>query len=223
MRNFFKDKLNNLYIYCGNRQLDKMSDPEITALLDALERVSKVYGYIPEEHQKQIIEKCLIEDKEYQNLNARLISKWLEVNGKVFFIQKHHEEKTQPENYKPLEGEERDRAINEYLGVLAKTTSELSYNQNKGSGSRLRENLDQHGIIQPPNKTLEESEAVKSKHAVRSFWIDDFEIYAKDQADAMRIFIENFGQPKDETITNEKRTEGTGEDSGLPISEGNTV
>jgi hypothetical protein len=43
MRDFFRQILNDLYIYCGNRQVDKMTDTEITTLLDALCYISMLF------------------------------------------------------------------------------------------------------------------------------------------------------------------------------------
>lgn len=150
MRKFFKDIIFDLYNYCGNRQADKMSNDEIEKLIDVLERVSKLYDYIPEEKQKEIIEAQLLRDKDYQNINARLISKWLEENGKHFFTQQHHKEKLGETNKPPLEGEERDKAIQTYLDALAKVQLNFSGGEEKkGNGARMREQLDNAGIIAP--------------------------------------------------------------------------
>jgi len=144
MREFFKHCLLNLYVYCGNRQAEKMTEEEIKFLLDALERMSKLYNYIPEERQKEIINNCLLTDKEYQNINVRTVSKWLELNGKQYFKEIAHTDQTDP-NWKPLEGEAREKRIKEYLEAIARTTTAFTSAMDeghKGSGSRLRENIE---------------------------------------------------------------------------------
>lgn len=154
MREFFKSIVVNLYSYCGNRQAEKMTDEELTLLYDALCRVSKIYDYIPEEKQKEIIEAQLLRDKEYQNINARLISKWLEENGKHFFTQQHHRERLTEADYTPLEGEERDKAIQTYLDALARVQLNFSGGEEqKGNGARMREQLDNAGIVAPQKET----------------------------------------------------------------------
>lgn len=145
MREFFKNIVINLYSYCGNRQAEKMTNDELTLLYDALERVSKTYNYIPEEKQKEIIEAQLFKDKDYQNINARLISKWLEENGKQYFSQECHQQSygREAEGATPLTGEARDNAIQEYLNAIAKAETNFTSAMVKGSGQRIREQLDQ--------------------------------------------------------------------------------
>lgn len=137
MRAFFKQILTNLYIYCGNRQIEKMTDEEITTLLNALENVSKLYNYIPEDHQRQIIQKCLIEDKEYQNINARLIGKWFELNGKKFFSETAHKPKEAPE---PVSEEKREMYLSEWKDAVSKIGNP-EITKPKGGGSRMKESL----------------------------------------------------------------------------------
>lgn len=150
MRQFFKDIIFDLYNYCGNRQAEKMSNEEIEKLIDTLCRVSKIYDYIPEDKQKEIIEAQLLRDKEYQNINARLISKWLEENGKHFFSQQHHKERLTESDYTPLEGEARDTAIQNYLDALAKVNLNFTGGEEKkGNGARMREQLESAGITAP--------------------------------------------------------------------------
>lgn len=142
MREFFKQIVINLYSYCGNRQAEKMTDQELTLLYDALCRVSKIYNYIPEEKQKEIIEAQLIRDKEYQNINARLISKWLEENGKNYYEQSHHKEKQEPEGYKPVEGADREKWLNIWNETLKKVEENFITPEIKGTGQRMREHFE---------------------------------------------------------------------------------
>lgn len=120
MRDFYKQTLSRTYEIFGVNQLAKMEDEQVTYLLDALERVSALYNYISPEDQQTIINKRLITDKDYSNINARLIASWFEQDGKVFF--KGTSSYVEPEvKAEPLTGEARDKAIENYLQAIAKT------------------------------------------------------------------------------------------------------
>lgn len=207
MRAFFKEILLNLYIYCGNRQADKMSVEEVDQLLTALERMSKIYSYIPEEKQKEIILTCLVSDREYQNINVRTVSKWLDQNGKVFFTEKHHAPTVE---YPPATEEQRQKRLKEWEQMLANTTTDLT-SPTKGGGSQLREQF--KDLPTQPPKPEEMPKHDEYKHAVKSFWIDGFEIYAKSLEEAEKIYIENFG-------TNEQTSDQTTEQGDTKNSEG---
>lgn len=212
MRTFFKQILSNLYIYCGNRQIEKMTDEEIKILLDSLERMSKIYSYIPEEKQKEIILTCLVSDREYQNINVRTVSKWLEQNGKVFFQQQHHEP---TKEYPPATEEQRQQRLKEWEQMLANTTTDLT-SPTKGGGSQLREQF--KDLPTQPPKPEEMPKLDETKHAVKSFFIDGFEIYASTLEEAEKIYNENFGTNEQ---TNQEAIEGTIEDSESAESSSN--
>lgn len=166
MRDFYRGIINNLYIYCGNRQVEKMEDADITALLNILENVSKRFSYIPEEEQKKIILHCLETDTTYMNINVRLISNWLMLNGKKWFKEEAHV--PHESNAEPVEGEARDKWIQTYLEALAKVEVETNPGKTaeyKGGGSRLRENI-----------------------GIKKFIVDGYEIYAHtlEEAEAQR-------------------------------------
>lgn len=144
MRDFFKQILSNLYIYCGNRQVDKMTDEEIKILLDSLERMSKIYGYIPEEKQKEIILTCLVSDRDYQNINVRTVSRWFEQNGKTYFKEVAHKP-TEP-TAEPLKGEERDKWLELWKKELARLEQTFTPAEIKRAGQRMKEHFDEQGI-----------------------------------------------------------------------------
>lgn len=152
MRDFFKQILSNLYIYCGNRQIEKMTDGEIKILLDSLERMSKIYSYIPEDKQKEIILTQLIADREYQNINVRTVSKWLEQNGKIFFSEVAHipTEQLKP----PLEGKAREEMLELWKTELAKVENNMYPDRRIGSGSRIKQHLDQVAPIPQEESAL---------------------------------------------------------------------
>ena len=157
MRDFYRGIISNLYIYCGNRQAEKMEDDDITVLLNLLENVSKRFSYIPEEEQKKIILQCLETDTTYQNINVRLISNWLMLNGKKWFKEEAHQEREEIEG-EIVTGEARDKWIQTYLETVAKVEVETNPGKTqeyKGGGTRLRENI-----------------------GIKKFVVDGMEIYA---------------------------------------------
>lgn len=174
MRQFFKDCLYNLYAYCGNRQAEKMTDDEIKFLLDALERISKLYHYIPEERQKEIITNCLLTDKEYQNINVRTVAKWLELNGKQYFQEVAHIPSEAIAEV--VSGEKRQ----EWLEIWSKSLADMneaftSATKTGGSGTRLRENIERSTGNQ-------------------KFVFDGFEIWAKTEEEARNIYETQVGK-----------------------------
>lgn len=150
MRDYFKKEvLDRTYEIFGVRQTDeeKMSDDDIKFLLDGLCQVSKNYSYIPEAEQKKIISACMLSDKTYRNINLRLVAGWLEQNGKKYFTESAHKENKEPENYKPLEGAERDAMLQMWQNALKELNENLSeIVKPKGNGAKMRENLDEHGV-----------------------------------------------------------------------------
>ena len=170
MREFFRNALKNLYVYCGNRQIEKMDDEEIKTLLDALERMSKLYNYIPEERQKEIIQNCLLTDKEYQNINVRTVAKWLELNGKHYFKEEAHQE-TKESDY--VTGEEREKWLKKFEQAVLSARHEFTQpgdEGHKGAGTRLRENIEH------------------STGAKEYKFPDGFSCYAKSQEEADEIY-----------------------------------
>ena len=149
MRAFYKTILSRTYEIFGVNQLEKMDDGQITFLLDALENVSKLYDYISHEDQQKIINKRMVTDREYRNINARLIAGWFELDGKIFFKEVSHipTEETKP----PLEGEEREKWLELWKKELAKVQSSVIVTEVKGNGQRMREALDNSGIAKSPS------------------------------------------------------------------------
>lgn len=144
MREFYKQVLKDFHLYCGNRsQMRDWEDEEISKLLDILVKVSEAYSYIPAEGQKAIIETQLIKDTEYTTLNARTVGKWFEQNGKHYFKEIAHVEK--PVEGEIVTGEKRMSYLKEWekalLNIETNFTKPGEYGH-KGSGTRLRENIE---------------------------------------------------------------------------------
>ena len=157
MIDYFKQILEETYETFGARQCENMDDEQYTRLLDKLVYVSSLYPYIPEEEQKKIINKRLVTDKEYRNINARLISGWLEQDGKIFHKEIAHTETELPEDYKPLEGEAREAMLTMWQNALRGMNETFTQAlKPTGSGSRLRENLE--SLAHEPSKEIPKEE-----------------------------------------------------------------
>jgi hypothetical protein len=145
-----------------------MTDTEITTLLDALCYISRLFNYIPEPEQQRIIRQCLMSDKEYQNLNARLINKWLSDNGKIFFKEEAHQEK-EPSG-KPLTIEEAQPYIDQ-----------------------IKANLEKIGKPERRKVEVHESSALKKYYeGKQKFVIEGVEILAESEERAREIYLMNF-------------------------------
>lgn len=128
MKDFFKTCLEELELKTGIRQLYWMQqsstdqsdfDKKKNILLDSMVIVSKKFDYIPQEDQKLIIAKLMVEDQEYDGLNSRIIWKWLNLySGHFFNVNKASDEI--PRIVHTPEQEENIRKIsNDYLAQLA--------------------------------------------------------------------------------------------------------
>lgn len=166
MRDYFKSILKRMPSLIGVDPYKSMGDtPEeakkaVSELLDALERVSSLYNYIPENAQKEIIERQLLVDKDWLKLNARLVGKWLEQNGKHYFKEVAHVETKQTGEI--VTGEKRDQYIQDYLEAIAKVEVQTTPGivpEHKGAGSKMKENLEKNGIVHEPKKEVSALEA----------------------------------------------------------------
>lgn len=91
MREFIKECLENLESLTGLRQLFFLEQREdgakqiqivINGIMDALSD----YKFIPEEAQQRIIRQMMVKDQNYESLNSRVVTKWLEANkGRWYF------------------------------------------------------------------------------------------------------------------------------------------
>lgn len=171
MRAFLKQILIDFYIYAGTRPLDKMSDEEVQKLLDVLENVCKLYDYITEEKQKEIILSCLVSDKDYQNMNARLLHKWFSENGKKYFKEEAHT----PIEIKDVAPPE---IADKYIEEFKRTLESIGKPDNPYKPPKVVE--------------LHESETLKSYYAGKTkFIVEGFEIWANTEEQAREIYMKN--------------------------------
>lgn len=187
MRDFYKQILSRTYEIFGVNQLEKMDDDQIKFLLDALENVSELYNYISPENQQKIINKRMVTDREYRNINARLIAGWFELDGKIFFKETAH---TPTESAPPLEGEERDRMLEVWKAEVAKANNSFIVRP-VSQGELIRESLRQN--LSSPNEEPIKKSSPDSlvMHELHKQWI-------KENFDAMTAQPkENFMEEKE--------------------------
>lgn len=122
MRDFFRDILQNLHLFTGLHQTQKMSDTQISRLLDELVKVSNRFGLFPEDHKKRVINDAIISDKDLKSITPAKINQWLSDawNGldaaqKFRYTQGNHKET----NHKPLSPEEAQKYIDQWKKQLS--------------------------------------------------------------------------------------------------------
>src|SRR5687768_8008154 len=124
MRDFFKDELISLERKTGLKQYDRILERDSWEkdkddLLDELCGVCNKFDYIPNEDKAKIIRQNIITDQEFIGFNARVIYKWLSGVKAIYFKEQAHQQtETPPEDYKILEGPERDAKLKEWLASL---------------------------------------------------------------------------------------------------------
>lgn len=77
MREYFKELMQNMYILTGYRQEQKLTDSQLSHLLDELTRASNKFSKIPEETKRSIIDRSILYDKEFTGLTPRKVYQWL--------------------------------------------------------------------------------------------------------------------------------------------------
>lgn len=127
MRDYFKHLLQHLDKLTGLQQYAKLlqtANPkeEIKTLLDILCRVTDYYPFIPDEAKKAIIQEAVISDPEFIGLNAKFISKHLNLK-KEFYIKEKDDVVISPD---ALTGEARDQRIKEFLEAISKAEVNLT-------------------------------------------------------------------------------------------------
>ena len=139
MREFFKEQLEQLRAMTGSRQVEFMSEEEVTLLLDKLCVYSRQFSRIPIERQMSEVEKQLIEDPEFTTLNPRIFFKWmLRIAGQYSVMTE--QDLTSQVDAPILEGEKRDYWLNEWKKSIEQMQTNFTQ-AGKGGGSRLKESL----------------------------------------------------------------------------------
>jgi hypothetical protein len=125
MKEFFLDLLYSLDKLAGIRQIDKLlalpeedSKREIKELLEVLCRTSDAFPLIPKKDQQGIIKQSIISDGDFIGLNAKFVYKSLAAHRDRYFKEAAHIPSEPTHNKPPLEGEARQKALNEWLKSL---------------------------------------------------------------------------------------------------------
>lgn len=79
MRDFFKQELNRLHLTTGLQQGFKLTDQEVTDLLDILCAECAKFPLIPEKDKQIYIQEFMKTDPEFIGFNKRVIWKWLNI------------------------------------------------------------------------------------------------------------------------------------------------
>jgi hypothetical protein len=123
MREFFYDLLLSLDKMAGLKQYEKLmmtNDPakEINDLLDILCRTSDTFPLIPKNDQKSILRHAVVSDGDFIGLNAKFVYKSLNAHRERYFREAAHIPDEHDPNWKPLEGEERQKWLEKWKDTL---------------------------------------------------------------------------------------------------------
>ncbi len=98
---------------------EQEADKELEELLKILCRTCGMFPLIPREAQKSIISHSIVSDGEFIGLNAKIVYKWLAAHKDKYFKEAHHVPNEEAKDWKPLEGEERQKKLKEWEKSLA--------------------------------------------------------------------------------------------------------
>ena len=142
MREFFKDCLRDLKNLTGLDQLHWMEqrcetqedfDKEKEVLYGGMLHVSEKFGYIQDIDQQKYIKRMMIEDQEYQELNARTIWKWLDLHKDKHIT---HSQFTEQELSQEIVSPEK---ADEYLRIILENISKIGNRAPVNGMKQLRE------------------------------------------------------------------------------------
>lgn len=124
MRDFFKQMLSDQYSMNGFREVEYMTDQQLTTRLDYLVKKCKQYDYIPQQVQKQTIEKGMLDiPHDYKGLTPNQVEKWLYAICDKYWKAKQGEE---IKDYVETEiSPETAKAIQQYLTSLTQGVTRI--------------------------------------------------------------------------------------------------
>ena len=133
MKEFFLDLLYQLDKLAGIQQMNKLlalreedSRREINELLEILCRTSDQFPLIPKNDQKSIIRHAVVSDGDFIGLNAKFVYKSLNAHRDRYFREAAHIPDEHDPNWKPLEGEDRQRWLSKWMDALNKMQDNFS-------------------------------------------------------------------------------------------------
>lgn len=179
MKDFFKQCLEELEDVSGIRQLhwlrqscedQEQFDKRKNVLIEGMILSSQRFLYIPQEDQKKIIRKMMIEDQNYEAINSRTVHKWLDLHKNQFPFITEEEMKPQAEPA-PLE------VADKYLNQLRANIAAMETNYKLPTLKEIKENLEQ---------------TPKVETGRQKFVINDIEIWAYNQEEAQKAYNATF-------------------------------
>lgn len=196
MKEFFIQCLKDLEVISGSRQLyflesdfedgERKKDKLIASMVATAARHTE----IPQEKQKQIIERMMIEDQDYDMLSARLINKWLSssVDAHALRSQSYSQSSTTPtyeqylkncqaNGWDPLPEDQYDKPVTtEQMASFVKT---------------MQENFAKMGPITSPQPRAErypEKSELPAYLAEHTFNVNGIDIVADNEENAHTIY-----------------------------------
>lgn len=208
MKKFFLECLRDLEDLTGIRQLFFLQSDVDGArrrdiLIDGMVLKSKEFSYIPEEEQKRIIRKMMVEDQNYDALNARIIHKWLDMHKTGFIVDNKFDLKLTPAEELPS-----DEVVAKYVKQFEENMLKIGKPKAVNGFKEIREELGIKSVaagIQGRMTAQQFTEKMMIREAVHrrysnlnfsdmtGFAIHDIEgrqIYARDEFEAHEIWEE---------------------------------
>lgn len=108
MKDFYTQCLKDLFAFTGIEQVRWMlldlkdGERNFDLCVEGMVQVSKLHDYISEEEQKRIVRRMMVEDKDYTNLNARTVYRWLSNAKDAHTLRDPHDHDTPPDYQKYL-------------------------------------------------------------------------------------------------------------------------
>lgn len=126
MKAFLIKQLKQLEARTGIKQLVWLQQKpdakeQVNILIDAMITICKQYTYIPEDKQMVIIERGIMEDREFDSLNARTLGKWFDMYGGKYFEQGMTYEVMDPGEI----SQDTQKMINEFQASLSQGPKEV--------------------------------------------------------------------------------------------------
>lgn len=123
MNEFFTQCMKDLYALTGIEQVRWMQNDlkdgkrNFDLCVEGMAQVSKQFAYIPEDEQKKIVRRMMVEDKDYTGLNSRVVYKWLALFKDVYWSDQTHYQEGRKLTY----GEYLNRCLKDNIPPLAET------------------------------------------------------------------------------------------------------
>lgn len=194
MKDFYTQCLKDLFAFTGIEQVRWMlldlkdGERNFDLCVEGMVQVSKLHDYISEDEQKRIVRRMMVEDKDYTNLNARTVYRWLSNAKDAHILRDHHDHDTPPTYAEYLAGCEKIGVAplpeDQYTGP---TTDERA----KQYAEKLKASLAQIGRVTSPQPFEEkgyEKSVLPEYLKEHIFTIEGIDICAQTEESARKIY-----------------------------------